>query len=138
VKRLRLPLSTPAAPSLSRGNILQDAPPRTAASKVPNTGKTETYTHFTQPTGTHLLYAPLAGWFLVRLILENAGPVSVGTKQELQPVLNGAGVLLPTGIERRITIGAGDRLYIAATAINRVSVIIEPFAWLEQIYRKGE
>jgi hypothetical protein len=118
--------------------------PKYTASDVPNQAalshpqteiqaRTEIYTYFTAPGETRLLYSAPT-WVHCRLTLENAGPVSVGTSQVLTPVLSGRGILLLTGVEVEFTLSKGGRLFIAAEAINRVKFIVEPFAWLEQLY----
>lgn len=95
--------------------------------------KTEIFTYFTTPGETRLLYSAPT-WVKIRLTLENAGPVSVGTKQIITPVLSGRGILLLTDDEITFTLPRGNRLFIAAESVNRVKVIVEPFAWLEQLY----
>jgi hypothetical protein len=97
-----------------------------------NTDRLEAYTHTTRPSGTHLLYEA-ERWIRLRLMLETAGPVDVGTRDNISPVLSGKGLSLPTNVPLEFTMSKGDKLYIAATAINRVRVIVEPIAWGEQI-----
>jgi hypothetical protein len=99
--------------------------------------QTDIYTYFTTPGETRLLTSARQ-WTYVRLELENAGPVVVGTKQILTPVLSGKGVLLPVNQRYTFTLAPGGRIYIAAEAINRVKVELEPFAWDEQIYQAIE
>jgi hypothetical protein len=94
--------------------------------------RTEIYTHFTRVGGTELLYSA-ENWVRVTLLLETAGPVSIGTMASLTPVLGGAGILLDTDVPFQAVFGKGNRLYSAAETINRVKVVIEPIPWLEQI-----
>jgi len=42
-------------------------------------------------------------------------------------------LLEPDGEPLQFLVPLGDRLYVAAEAINRVKVIIEPLPWLEQV-----
>lgn len=72
-------------------------------------------------------------WCNVTLLLETAGPVAVGTRADLFPVLSGKGMLLDTGVPATFTIGKGTRLYIASDSVNRVKVELAPFPWIEQI-----
>ena len=107
------------------------APPPVPTVKMTDT-KTRAFTYFTVPGETRLLYSA-EGWVKARLILEDAGPVSVGMDQNITPVLSGKGILLPTNIEIEFYISRGDRIFIAAEAINRVKFIIEPVPFLGQI-----
>jgi len=99
--------------------------------------KTDIYTYFTKPTGvTELLYSA-EDWVRINLQLETAGPVAVGTRDSVTPVLSGKGVLLPnigdTSFE--FILARGNRLWIASESINRVKVVIEPIPFLEKILR---
>jgi hypothetical protein len=93
---------------------------------------TEIYTWFTKPGPSTLVYSA-EGWVRVRVRLETAGPVSLSTRQDVVPVLSGKGALLTTDEVETFTLPKGDRLYIAAEAINRVKVFIEPVPFLERI-----
>lgn len=126
---------------LRRGNVQTQRPDRSIA-QAPAVGttqgdaqnKTEIYTYFTDPDGqTKLFYNGDRIWAHVTLTLETAGPVAIGNKQNITPVLSGKGELLETGQAKRLVIGRSNRLYIASTSINRVKVEIEPVPWLEQI-----
>lgn len=94
--------------------------------------QTEIYTYFTKAGETKMLYAA-PKWVNIRLTLETAGPVAVSNKAQVTPVLAGKGILLPTGEEVKFTVGKGTRIFIAAEAVNRVKVIIEPIPYLEEI-----
>ena len=94
---------------------------------------TEIYTYFTKPGIQSRLMYSAEDWTMVRLTLENAGPVAVGTMQEIGPVLSGKGALLPTGREREFNLARGDRLYIVASAVNRVTVMTSPVPFLRRI-----
>jgi len=101
--------------------------------------KTDIYTYFTVPSGeTELLYSS-ENWVRIELQLETAGPVSVGTREEVSPVLSGKGILLPTGDESiEFVLPKGNRLYVASGSINRVKVIVEPIPWIEQLLMQIE
>lgn len=109
---------------------------RPSSEVIAPTGQiSDTFSYFTKADGVeYQLYTGDRPWVQVKLLLETAGPVAVATKQKFTPVLSGAGRLLPTGGEVAFTLPKGKVLWIASTSINRVSVTIEPFAWLEQIY----
>lgn len=95
---------------------------------------TQIYTYFTTPGNTDLLYATNeTDWQLIRLRLETAGPVAIGTAQEITPVGSGRGTLLPTGLTVDVELPPSSRLYIAADAVNRVAIQIEHNPWLRQI-----
>ena len=109
------------------------APVRGTTLQTESPGTTEITTYFTRPNGkTNLFYNP-GKPMRVKLLLESAGPVSIGTGKELLPVLSGRGILLPTGEYVEFTLNKGDRLYVASTAINRMQVFTEPLPWLESI-----
>lgn len=119
-------------PLLGRPNGLNKfAPPALPTVKATST-KTRINTYFSVPGETKLLYSA-EGWIRIRLTLEDAGPVAVGTDQNLLPVLSGRGRLLPTNEEFHFTLSKGDRVYIAAEAINRVAFTVEPIPYLESI-----
>lgn len=102
------------------------------------TEHTETTTYFTKPGTESRLLLSAEEWTKVRLTLENAGPVAVGTMQEIGPVLSGKGVLLPTGREREFELAKGDRLFIVASAVNRVTVTRHPIPYLRRLVLLGE
>ena len=83
--------------------------------------------------GTPILYNGDRTWAKVTLTLETAGPVAVGTDAVLEPIFSGKGQLLLTDVPMTFTIGKGSRIYVLATALNRIKVTIEPLPWLEQI-----
>jgi len=96
------------------------------------TYRTDISTYFTPVGGTHLLYGA-ENWVTIKLILETAGPVSVGTAAALTPVLSGKGISLVTGVPYERVLSKGVRFYIASETLNRVQVSIEPIPWLEQM-----
>ncbi len=94
---------------------------------VPNSSrKTAMYTYFTQGGQGTAQLATFQDYTRVRLTLEDAGPVAVGTQANLVPVEGGAGILLPTDIEKTFIMGPGEILYVAANGKNRVAVVLEP------------
>jgi hypothetical protein len=104
---------------------------------------TQTYTYITRATlaegeGTPVLYNGDRIWAKIILTLETAGPVAVGTLADIGPVLSGKGRLLVTNVPAEFIIAKTSRLYILATAINRVSVTIEPLPWMEQLANAAE
>lgn len=90
-------------------------------------------TYFTKQVDTNIIYNGDRQWARVTLMLETAGPVAVGTSQNIRPVLSGKGQLLTTNVPATFTIAKGSRLYVAANGVNRVKRSIEPVPWLEQI-----
>jgi len=102
------------------------------------TQHTEMYTYFTKPSIRSSLIYSADQWVTVRLTLETAGPVAVGTLQEIGPVLSGKGTLLPTGEEREIQLAKGDRLYEVASSVNRVTVTTYPVPYLKRLVMLSE
>lgn len=96
------------------------------------TYRTEAYSYFVQPGSNALLYSA-ENWVRIKLVLNTAGPVAVGSRAQLNPTLSGKGILLVTGQTYEIALAKGTRIYITSDAIERVSVTIEPIPWLEQI-----
>lgn len=114
------------------------APPAPATSQGQSERQTDAYTLITQvgqpiPGQLNVLYNGDRLWVRVRLVLETAGPVAVGTRADLLPMLSGKGQLLETDKEREFTISKGTKLYYIAGSVNRIAVTIEPFAWIEAI-----
>lgn len=141
--RVPIPRSAPARtlaqqPPLPGG----DRPDHSiATAPAPSTGQadaqtnSEASTYFTKANGqTEVLYNADRLWATVTLTLETAGPVAVGFKSQITPVLSGKGLLLQTGVPTKFVVAKGNgKLYIASTSINRISVQVEPLPWLEQI-----
>lgn len=96
---------------------------------------TEIYTYFTTRIGSSELLYSAKQWVEVTLRLETAGPVAVSTKQEIVPVLSGAGILLPVDDDFNFVLSQENRIWIAATAVNRVNVCIKPIPYLGSILR---
>lgn len=121
VARAPAPFSAPPQPSAP-------APfPTTTPPEAPMANaRLQTYTLFTRENEALLVHQAAPGWVVVKLELEDAGPVSVGTSADLFPVLSGKGRLLPTDRERSFRMTLGDKLYVAADTRNRIAVTIEP------------
>ena len=100
--------------------------------------ETKTFTYQTIPDGkTHLVHSAEKAWLSVELSLMTAGPVVFGTDQELSPVLSGRGNLLsPSGEPKRMLISKGQRLYIAAEAVNQVTIILQPIPFMATIIKQ--
>lgn len=138
----RMAVRTPPQ-NAQRGMIAERARPdrsvaRGQVTPATNQGEsqrqTDIFTYFTKADGsTRQLYSGDRLWANVTLTLETAGPVVVGIRENLSPVLSGLGELLTTDLPVTITIARGQRLYIAATSVNRVKVRVSALPWLEQI-----
>lgn len=98
-----------------------------------SSNKTDVSTYITKVGETDVVYDGSRLWAKVTLTLETAGPVAAGTKQNLLPVLSGAGIVLDTDVPIAFTISKGNQLYIAANAVSRIKIQIESFPWVEQI-----
>lgn len=98
-------------------------------------GQTICSTLFTvaQPFGqTHKLF-DARQWMRVKLRLETAGPVTVGTNAHLETAI-GSGAGSSLGVDELvIVLKKGDTLYYIANATNRVRIIREPIPWQEQL-----
>lgn len=145
----KLPFLSPKPPtSLPNGNgggkLFPASTDRTRAQTpdpAPTTGqgenKTYTQTFFTQipatGQGAQIIYNGDRIWGDVTLELETAGPVAVSTLADIFPVLSGKGILLDTGLPQTFRVAKGNRLYVAATSVNRIKVTVAPVPWLETI-----
>ena len=88
-------------------------------------GGTEMYTYFTKVGGDNLFYQA-DSWVYLSLTLLDAGPVAVGSRENIAPVLSGKGGLLVQNEPFRFSVRAGQRVYITANTISRVRILIEP------------
>ena len=114
-------------------NVGSAAPPSPTAAGAELT--TEVTTYFARPPvdgQLPVIYNGDRKFAQIILTLETAGPVAVGTMQQLLPVLSGKGMLLETGVPLSFFIAKGTRLWVATTSINRVKRVIQPIPWLEQ------
>lgn len=95
-------------------------------------GATEISTYFTNVGGDSLLYQA-ESWVYLNLVLLDAGPVAVGTRENISPVLSGKGGLLVQNELARFSMRAGQRLFITANTVSRVRVTIEPPPFGQQV-----
>lgn len=95
--------------------------------------RTDMQETFTTTLGESQLLYVADQWVRVQLMLETAGPVAIGTRAEIVPVLSGKGRLLTTGVPYEAYLPRGTRLYYAAESVNRVAFTIEPIPWMEQL-----
>jgi hypothetical protein len=128
---------------ITRGRGGVSVAPRSLAAQLPKpkipsedqragSYKTKTATFLTTPGAISILCSADTPWVKVTMLLETGGPVSVSTAEDFS-VTSGTGIALQTDIERVITLPKGNRLYITSPTVNRVSYIVEPVPWLEQI-----
>lgn len=94
--------------------------------------RTEIYSYFTVVGEQQIMYSA-ENWVRMKLTLETAGPVSIGTSSQIAPVFSGKGRLLDTGVEYEVYLSRGARLYVVSESVNRLSVTIEPIPWMEQL-----
>jgi hypothetical protein len=113
--------------------IQRSTPVTKETADLGTTFKTDMYTYFTQATGQTTLVFSAETWVKIRLLLETAGPVSIGWRENLGPVLSGQGRLLPTGLEVWFAMPPGQRLYFASNTVDRVSVVVERIPFGQQI-----
>lgn len=132
-------LRTPGGkiPQVTTDPTIATAPEPTAAAGL-GQNKIEISTRTISPplaTGrtTEVLYDGDRLWARVVVELKTAGPVAVGTSSELAPVGSGKGILLTTDQPVEFIVARSNKLYIAVTALNRVSLTVMPIPWLEQI-----
>lgn len=95
-------------------------------------GRTEMWTYTTRPTGEFLLYEA-DSWMRVRIALLTAGPVDVGSREQISPVQSGKGASLITGETMEFEIKKGERLFITSNSVNLVRVIVSPIPFGEQL-----
>lgn len=122
-------------PVSTNQNVAQAAPPAVTAGASEKNIRIDTY--FTQvPVNgepTPIIYEGDRMWGRVTLTLLTAGPVAVGQSSSISPVTSGRGVLLQTGVPVVFDVAKGDRLYVAATGVNRINRAVQALPWLETI-----
>jgi hypothetical protein len=123
---------TLASRSRDKSRALPDSKGGEPAKQL-KTYSTEVYSYFTVPTTESDLLYSAESWVKMKLTLETAGPVAVGTAANITPVLGGNGRLLDTSEEWEVILSKGTRIYVTSQTVNRLSVTIEPIPWLEQI-----
>lgn len=113
-------------------NVAQVRAPADTTGQAENKIQIDTY--LTKPSaGSQVLYNGDRMWAKVTLTLTTAGPVAVGEKSSIVPVLSGKGQLLPPGVPVVFNVAKGNRIYIASDTLNRVNVVIEAYPFLETI-----
>jgi len=122
---------TPKAPGPPDPTVATAPGPQTEQGRAETRSFIDTY--FTKQGETQIIYNGDRQWARVTLTLETAGPVSVGTSQNIGPALSGKGQLLITNVPTTFTIAKASRLYVVATGVNRIKRTVEPVPWLEQI-----
>lgn len=104
-----------------------------AATTGQSENKIQIRTYLTTPGPSVVLYNGDRMWARLTLTLETAGPVAVGEQSAIVPVTSGKGQLLQAGVPTVFNVAKGNRIYIAANGVNRVSVVIESYPFLETI-----
>jgi hypothetical protein len=116
-------------------DVAQAPAPAVTAGQAEN--KIQIYSYFTSAPvpgqATQQIYDGSRMWARVTLTLLTAGPVAVGQQSNISPVTSGNGQLLQTNIPVVIDVAKGNRLYGAATGVNRVNVSVQAVPWLETI-----
>jgi len=95
--------------------------------------RADAYEIFTTTLGASVPFYSADQWIRLKVTLETAGPVSIGFRPSILPVLSGKGRLLTTDQEWEVFLPKGTRCYYAAESVNRLSVTIEPIPWMEQL-----
>lgn len=95
--------------------------------------KTLIQTFFTKPGVETILYQANVPWARLKILLETAGPVVIGTGPGMAPINSGRGALLRTDEELEFDVAAGNKIFIFSTTANRVRLIVQPLPWQEMI-----
>jgi hypothetical protein len=103
-----------------------------ATPQATSDNRSDYYTIFTKAGGTQTL-VQVPQYAKITFELETAGPVSVGTRAQLDPVGSGKGALLTTDKEFEMLVGPNTTIYYAATGLHRVKVKIEAIPWLRTL-----
>lgn len=133
------PLAQPIDPRFAgRPDRVQAAAPAAVVNAGEGQYQSDLYTLLTQVgipagKGVPILYNGDRKWAQVTLTLETAGLVAVGTRADLTPLQSGKGYTLIPNVPKTFTVGKGTRIYYIASAVNRVTVSVEPVPWLEEI-----
>ncbi len=126
------PVSKTGPMPASPGGAVQAPQPATTFAESANQIQLFTYTTRAVPE-TQTLYNADRQWARVTLTLTTAGPVQVGEKQDLGNITAGQGVSLQTGVPVVLDVARGNRIFVVAGAVNRISVVVAPYPWLEVI-----
>jgi hypothetical protein len=113
-------------------SVIRNAPPSGADIVPAAAGLSEVSTRFTKPGENTLLYQA-EGWVYINLLMIDAGPVSVGTRDDIAPVLSGKGGLLIQNEIFRFPVRKGQRVFITANTVARVRMTIEAPPFGEQV-----
>lgn len=97
------------------------------------TWRTDAFTIFTDASGRTVELYAAEQWVRIKLSLETAGPVAVGPRADLAPLLSGQGILLDTDETYETYVPKGTRFYYIAETVNRLQITVEPVPWMEQI-----
>lgn len=122
-----------AVPGVDQARIRANVPDDSAAIPAPE-GRGDISTFFTQAGGETQLYQA-ESWVYLNLLLLDAGPVAVGTRENIAPVLSGKGGLLVQNETFRFPVRAGQRVFITANTVGRVRVTVEPVPLGAQILK---
>ena len=95
-------------------------------------GRSEISTRFTKPGENTFVYQA-ESWVYLNFTLIDAGPVDVGTRDDIAPVLSGKGGPLVQNEVFRFPISKGQRVFITANTVSRVRMVIEAPPYGEQI-----
>lgn len=128
---IRPPTPSKLGPVSMNQSVAQVRAPAVTTGQAENRVEISTYT--TKIGTTDVLYNGDRMWAKVTLTMRTAGPVAVGQNATLGPVLSGKGQLLQTGVPTPFNVPKGNRLYVIASAITPISVLIEAYPWLETI-----
>ncbi len=134
--------SPAAAVEAAGGNVSPEvarALPRAEGNQQPyamQSDQTDMFDMLTTSVGQSKQFYVTNRWIRVTLTLQTAGPVVVSTRAEVVPVLSGKGTSLVTGQPITFTLPRGSSLYYGCASVQRVSVIIEPVPWANEIAGK--
>jgi len=128
---LKPPIISKLPPVSLDPSVAQVQAPAVTTGQAEN--RMEVSAYLTRAGETQVLYNGDRMWGRVTLTLRTAGPVSIGQQAKLVPVLSGIGQLLQTGVPTVFNVPKGNKLYVAATGVNVIGVLVEAIPWLETI-----
>jgi hypothetical protein len=141
--KLRLPSLDPSlvgrisAEMIGKNKELGRALPDSKGAETPKqlqTYRTWVTTFFTLGSVESELLYSAENWVRIRVSLQTAGPVAIGTVSEIVPVLSGKGIILdPDDDPWEAMVPKGTRVYVASETVNRLDVTVDPIPWLEQM-----
>lgn len=110
-----------------------------AGNNAPTVQSTLTSMYFTRAAAEPIqIYTGDRAWAIVKLRLQTAGPVAVSTLQSMGSVTSGNNLLLTTNEEEEFVCPFGNSIWVLATAVNRIAMVVQPAPWLEQIFGQQE